>query len=112
MTNSAQRLTGLEEIKISSSFYFKYLTFRNASGFQSNPTEKIREIKSQFGFYVNLFKKIAFPRAVPYECAEKMGMWAAMGGTIEWLEGNVRAPVSLWGLGVEAITGGKKWRQK
>lgn len=86
------RLTGLEEIK---SLLHPALTFRNASGFQNNPTEKPLGEKYQLEFCVNLFQGIAFPRAVCHQNVEERAVWATVGGAVGWLQGNVRHGVFL-----------------
>lgn len=95
------RQTGLEEIKIPSSFCLKYLTFRNSSGFQSNPTEKIRKIKYQLEFlcefvYRNLFPKSCSSSVCWENGALVWGRWA-----VGWLKGNLTTLGLSLGIGSE-----------
>lgn len=76
------RLTALHEIKIPSSFCLKYLTFRNSSGFQSNPTETIRKIMYQLEFLCAFVLRI-LPRAVCHQYAEEMEPWVGVGGLLK-----------------------------
>lgn len=50
---------------------------------------------------MNLFKGIAFTRAVCHQNVEKIEVWAKVGGTVGWLQGNMRARGLSLGIGSE-----------